>query len=145
MKVNKRGKTQERAILITDTDIFKLDPRKHYQKKKSPLHLTNVGGVSVSPQLDQAFVVHFRNGKDLLCYMVNPQNDNRVAELIAVLCQICQRKFGRQLSINVANPLHFSMGGKRKELHFQEDRVARPVLRKNSSNHMVLFWPTAGF
>ena len=55
------------------------------------------------------------------------------------------RKFGRQLSISVANPLHISLGGKQKQLHFQEDRVARPILRKNTANYMILYWPTAGF
>lgn len=90
-QINKRGKVQERSLLVTDTVIFKLDPRKHYQRKKSPLQLSQVVGVSVSPALDQSFVVHFSNMKDLVFYMINPQNDNRVAELVAVLCQICQR------------------------------------------------------
>ena len=87
---------QERALLITDTEIFKLDPRKHYQRKKSPLHLTTISGMSISPSVDQGFVVHFQNNKDLICYMINPQNDNRVAELVAVLCQICQRFVRRE-------------------------------------------------
>ena len=90
-QVNKRGKVQERAVLITDTDIFKLDPRKHFQRKKSPLHLADVEGIGLSPMVDQGFVIRFRNGKTLICYMLNPGNENRVAELVAVLCQICQR------------------------------------------------------
>ena len=77
--------------MVTDTALFKLDPRKHYQRKKSPMELSQLTGVSVSPARDQGFAVHFQNGKDLLCYMVNPQHEDRVAELIAVLCQICQR------------------------------------------------------
>ena len=40
---------------------------------------------------DQAFIIHFQGGKDLLFYMMTSQNVNRVAELVAVLCQICQR------------------------------------------------------
>ena len=82
---------QERALLVTDTEVFKLDPRKSYQKKKSPIPLLNIVGLSLSPMLDQGFVVHFQNGKDMICYMLNPSNENRVAELIAVLCQISQR------------------------------------------------------
>lgn len=144
-KINKRCKQQDRAILVTDTDIFKLDPRKHFQRKKSPLHLTNVEGVSISSSHDQAFIVHFHGGKDLLFYMIAPQNENRVAELVAVLCQICQRKFGKQLQVTVSSPLLCRLGGKQKELHFQEDRVARPYLRKQSNHNMVLFWPSASF
>lgn len=55
------------------------------------MDLNQVTGISVSPAQDQGFIVHFQNGKDLLCYMLTPQHENRVAELIAVLCQICQR------------------------------------------------------
>jgi hypothetical protein len=91
IQINKRFKVQERSLLVTDTALFKLDPRKHYQRKKSPMDLSCVTGISVSPAHDQGLIVHFQNGKDLLCYMLTPQHENRVAELIAVLCQICQR------------------------------------------------------
>ena len=47
--------------------------------------------MSISPAIDQGFAIHFSNMKDLVCYMNNPQNENRVSELVAVLCQICQR------------------------------------------------------
>ncbi len=77
---------------MTDTAIFKLDPRKHYQRKKSPMDLNHITGLSVSPAQDQGVIVHFQNKKDLLCYLVPaPPGENRVAELIAILCQICLR------------------------------------------------------
>ncbi len=56
-----------------------------------------------------------------------------------------RRKYGKKLEVIVANPLVFNVGTKQKELHFQEDRVARPVLRKNNAHHFVLTWPTSGF
>ena len=90
-QINKRGKVQDRALLVTDVEIFKLDPRKHFQRKKAPLPLATVIGVSVSPALDQGVIVHFQNRKDLVFFMVNPHLENRVSELVAVLCQICQR------------------------------------------------------
>lgn len=144
-KINKRCKQQDRAILVTDTHIFKLDPHKHFQRKKSPLALAAVEGVSISPSHDQAVIVHFHGGKDLLFYIVTTQNENRVSELVAILCQISQRKFGKKLQVNVGSPLTCRLGGKNKELHFQEDRVARPYLRKQSNQSMVLFWPSASF
>lgn len=141
MKINKRFKVQERSLLITDMALFKLDPNKHYQRKKSPLDLNHVTGISLSPAKDQGFVVHFQNGKDLLCYMLTPPHENRVAEMVAVLCQICQRKFGKDLKVTVSNPCTFSVGTKRKELHFQEDQVQRPQLRKNNAQNLILLWP----
>eukprot|EP00731_Ephydatia_muelleri_P007717 Em0004g55a len=141
--INKRGKVQERAILISENDIFKLDPHKNYQRKKSPLQLSQVQGVGISRNRDQGLVVRFQNGNDLVVYLTCPHSESRVVELVAVLYQICQRKYGKQLPVDVDNRLTISMSGKAKELHFQEDRVARPSVRKNGSHSFVLYWPTS--
>ena len=55
------------------------------------------------------------------------------------------RKYGRQLTVEVRNPLQVGKPGKQRQLHFQEDRVARPSLGKNRGNDVVLFWPSASF
>lgn len=143
MKINKRGKVQERAILISENEIFKLDPHKSYQRKKSPLQLSQVQGVGISCNRDQGVVVRFQNGNDLVLYLMCPHSESRVVELVAILCQICQRKYGKQLPVDVGNHLTISMSGKAKEFHFQEDRVARPSVRKNGSHSFVLYWPTS--
>ncbi len=67
-----------------------------------------------------------------------------VALLLMILI-FSPRKYGKRLEVIVANPLVFNVGSKQKELHFQEDRVARPVLRKNNAHHLILTWPTSGF
>lgn len=82
---------QERAILISENEIFKLDPHKSYQRKKSPLQLSQVQGVGISCNRDQGVVVRFQNGNDLVLYLMCPHSESRVVELVAILCQICQR------------------------------------------------------
>lgn len=91
LQVNKRGRVQHRAILISDNYMFKLDPNKSYQRKKSPIPLQEVHGVSVTPDNNQGFIIHLRGGSDLLCYIISPNGESRVPELCAVLYQTCQR------------------------------------------------------
>ena len=89
--MNKRGRIQHRALLISDNHMFKLDPNKGYQRKKVPIPLQDVQGFGVSPHNDQGFIIHLRGNSDLTCYMLCPETENRVPELCAVLYQLCQR------------------------------------------------------
>ena len=82
---------QYRALLVSDNYIFKLDPNKGYQRKKVPVAIQDITGVGLSPGVDQGFVIYLKGGNDLVCYMLVPRSENRVPELVALLCQICQR------------------------------------------------------
>ena len=63
--MNKRGRIQHRALLISDNHMFKLDPNKGYQRKKVPIPLQDVQGFGVSPHNDQGFIIHLRGNSDL--------------------------------------------------------------------------------
>lgn len=91
LQINKRGRVQFRALLVSDSHIFKLDPLKGYQRKKVPVPLQDIIGIGLSPGIDQGFVIYLKGGSDLVCYMLVPGSENRVTELVALLCQICQR------------------------------------------------------
>ena len=36
-------------------------------------------------------MIHFETGSDLILYLMCPHNENRIVEMVAILCQICQR------------------------------------------------------
>ena len=55
------------------------------------------------------------------------------------------RKYGNSVTVNVANPVAFSISGKFKQLLCQEERVPRPLVKKNGSNGFTLFWPSNEF
>ena len=71
--------------------MFKLDPNKGFQRKKTPIPLQDVEGISVTPENNQGFIVHLRGGSDMLCYIIAPSGESRVPELCAVLYQTCKR------------------------------------------------------
>ncbi len=101
--MNKRGRIQHRALLVSDEHIFKLDPNKGYQRKKLPVHLQEVQGFGISPHIDQGFIIHLRGGSDLICYLLCPDEENRVAELCAVLFQSCRRYITTYMYIQYNN------------------------------------------
>lgn len=46
-QLNSKGQPQERAIVVTDSHVFKLDASKGYQKNRAPLALSQVGELSM--------------------------------------------------------------------------------------------------
>ena len=47
-KVNKRSKTEDRAVVITEKGIFKLDPKKNFKPMNEGIPLNKVGGYLLS-------------------------------------------------------------------------------------------------
>ena len=69
----------------------------------------------------------------LLVVLINPF-------YFPLLC-VC-RKYGKDLKVDVSNPCLLHMGSKERELHFQQDQVTRPQLRKSNAQNLILFWPS---
>uniref|UniRef100_A0A7N8YPF8 Myosin 1D n=1 Tax=Mastacembelus armatus TaxID=205130 RepID=A0A7N8YPF8_9TELE len=82
-KINRFHKAEDRAVLITDRHLYKMDPLKQYKPMKStPLY--NVTGVSVSPGKDQLVVFHTKDSRDLVVCLQGmvPANESRIGELV---------------------------------------------------------------
>ncbi|XP_065896691.1 unconventional myosin-Id-like [Dysidea avara] len=143
MKLNSKGQPQERAIVVTDSHIFKLDAAKSYQRNRNPLMLNQLVAVSVSPGKDQAFILHFSSppGGDVACCLYNQSNDNRVPELIGVLYHVMEMKHGKKITVNIDNTHQFIMSKRTKQLQLQNSNHPRPVFQKNGNNGFILFCP----
>uniref|UniRef100_A0AAV2K5S7 TH1 domain-containing protein n=1 Tax=Knipowitschia caucasica TaxID=637954 RepID=A0AAV2K5S7_KNICA len=93
--VNRFNKNSDRALLITDKHIYKLEPRKQFKTLKRT-SLDVVTGVSVSSGCDQLVVLHSSTQDDtLLCLqggLLNPHQD-RVGELVGALLHHFTRRF----------------------------------------------------
>ena len=81
----------ERAIVLTDKFLYKLDPKKGFQVKKTGIPVDDIIGVSVSSGKDQLFVVNLSSNVDLILYM-HAKND-RVGEFVAHLAKIKRRTY----------------------------------------------------
>ncbi|KAJ3607764.1 hypothetical protein NHX12_024815, partial [Muraenolepis orangiensis] len=109
-KINHFHKAEDRALLITDRHLYKLDPLKQYKPMKSiplynvrppPPHPTLpparswgtyvtswwVTGLSVSPGKDQLVVFHTKDSRDLVVCLQGmvPPAESRIGELVGAL------------------------------------------------------------
>nr|XP_032655503.1 unconventional myosin-Ig [Chelonoidis abingdonii] len=140
-KINRFNKSRDRAILVTDQHLYKLEPRKQYKVMRT-LPLSMVTGVSVTSCQDQLVVFHTRNHDDLvICFhKMQPEEDNRVGELVGVLVDHFKTT-KRELQVRVSDCIQLSLRG-RKRLVAVEMRheLAFPDFGK-SRDGFVLYCP----
>uniref|UniRef100_A0A8C7FFY1 Myosin 1D n=1 Tax=Oncorhynchus kisutch TaxID=8019 RepID=A0A8C7FFY1_ONCKI len=88
-QINRFHKAEDRAVLITDRHLYKMDPLKQYKPMKS-IPLYNVTGISVSPGKDQLVVFHTKDSRDLVVCLkgMMPAGDSRIGELVGTLLNV---------------------------------------------------------
>uniref|UniRef100_A0A671NB37 Unconventional myosin-Id n=1 Tax=Sinocyclocheilus anshuiensis TaxID=1608454 RepID=A0A671NB37_9TELE len=126
---------EDRALLITDRHLYKMDPVKQYKPMKS-IPLYNVTGVSISPGKDQLVVFHTKDNRDLIVCMQGmvPAGDSRIGELVGTLFS----HFKRKLQVNIVSPIHCSMNG-RKCTVIVETKInqSQPDFTKSRSGYIL--------
>ncbi|XP_069715243.1 unconventional myosin-Ig isoform X2 [Phaenicophaeus curvirostris] len=140
-KINRFGKSRDRAILVTDQHLYKLDPRQQYRVMRA-LPLSSVTALSVTSCQAQLVVFHTPSQEDLaVClHKTQPPGDNRVGELVGVLLEHC-RATKRELQVRVSDCIQLSLRGRRRLLTVEtRPDVATPDFGK-SRDGFVLFWP----
>ncbi|KAL0984219.1 hypothetical protein UPYG_G00138660 [Umbra pygmaea] len=137
-KINRFHKAEDRAILITDRHLYKMDPLKQYKPMKNiPLH--NVTGVSVSPGKDQLVVFHTKDSRDLVVCLqtMTPPGDSRIGELVGTLLSHFKSE-NRKLQVNISSPIHCSMNS-RKCTVVVESKInqSQPDFTKSRSGYIL--------
>ncbi|XP_051878987.1 unconventional myosin-Id-like [Pristis pectinata] len=135
-KVNRFNKCEDRAILITDQHLYKLEPAKRYKNMKA-LPLNHVTGLSVTNGKDQLIIFHTKANDDLVVCLQG--NVNRIGEVVGVLANHFNKK-QIPLEINVCNPAQCNMRGKNRtiavELRIEQ---TEPDFKKNGRG-FTLYW-----
>ncbi|RXN01562.1 Unconventional myosin-Id [Acipenser ruthenus] len=115
-KVNRFNKSKDRALLLTDRHMYKLEPRKNFKLLKS-LPLECVNGVSVTCSRDQLVVFHTVQKDDMLTCLQRVrgcENEDRVGELLGVLADHFKRlKTPLQVTVQ-RSAIQFHMRGQQK-------------------------------
>uniref|UniRef100_A0A8C6IYA4 Uncharacterized protein n=1 Tax=Melopsittacus undulatus TaxID=13146 RepID=A0A8C6IYA4_MELUD len=140
-KINRFGKSQDRAILVTDQHVYKLDPRKSYGMMRA-IPLSTVTGLSVTSCRAQLVVFHTQSQEDLaVClHKMQPAGDNRVGELVGVLLEHC-RTTKRELQVRVSDCIQLSFRGRRRLLTVETRPDAATPDFSKSRDGFVLYWP----
>uniref|UniRef100_I3KPB7 Unconventional myosin-Id n=1 Tax=Oreochromis niloticus TaxID=8128 RepID=I3KPB7_ORENI len=137
-KINHFHKSENRAVLITDRHLYKMDPLKQYKPMKS-IPLYNVTGLSVSPGKDQLVVFHTKDSRDLVVCLQGmvPANESRIGELVGTLLSHFKSE-KRKLQVNIASPIQCSMNG-RKCTVIVEPKInqSQPDFTKSRSGYIL--------
>ncbi|XP_049645584.1 unconventional myosin-Ig [Suncus etruscus] len=140
-KVNRFSKRRDRALLLTDRHLYKLEPGRQYRVMRA-LPLDMVTGLSVTSGQDQLVVLHSKGHDDLVVclHRARPPKDNRVGELVGVLAAHCQGQ-GRPLTVLVSDCITLSQRGKRRLLSVEQSpEQAEPDFRCGKGT-FTLLWP----
>lgn len=143
-KINKKNKMAERAIMLTDKQIYKLHS-KTFKPLRSPIPILEVSGVSVSPGQDQLVIIHLRGGNDLVISLSSHTNANRVGELTGLLLRQYQVLNRSELRVVVGASLQCMLGNKSRMVTVEESDVGSfAAFRKGSKRgDMVYTWPSS--
>ena len=79
----------ERAIVLTDRFLYKLDPKKHFHIRKTGIPLEDIMGISVTAGTEQLAVIHLRSNHDLVVYLHT--KTDRIGELVGHLVKLRRR------------------------------------------------------
>ncbi|KAL3832417.1 hypothetical protein ACJMK2_024062 [Sinanodonta woodiana] len=139
-KTNKHNQTADRAIVITDKFIYKLDPKKKYKSLRHGISIGDVTGLSITPDADQLSVIHLKDGNDLVVCLQNPSREERVGELVGSLSRFFRRNH-KELPVTVAKQIKCSLGSKARQILVKPSPAnGGPTFRKEG-NILVLMWP----
>ncbi len=89
--MNTHIKLDERAIVLTDKYLYKLDPKKNFHIRKTGIPIDDIIGLSVTAGNEQLIVVHLISNHDLVFYM-HTKND-RVGEFVGHVAKLKRRSY----------------------------------------------------
>lgn len=141
-KVNKFNKVAQRALLVSDLNIYKLDPTHKFKPMKKGWPISEVIGLSVTSGQDQLIVIHSSKGNDLVISLES--KEDRVGELVGVLrSRYSQIRNGEDLRVTVASKFPIRLGGKSKSLQVETSpEINDPGFRAEKSR-VVYTLPSA--
>ncbi|XP_023381525.1 unconventional myosin-Ig [Pteropus vampyrus] len=141
-QVNRFNKRRDRALLLTDRHLYKLEPRRQYRVMRA-VPLDAVTGLSVTSGRDQLVVLHARGQDDLVVclHRSQPPLDNRIGELVGVLAAHCQGE-GRALEVRVSDCIPLSQRGARRLVSVESTTEQPEPDFRCRRGTFTLLWPS---
>ncbi|KAK7866208.1 hypothetical protein R5R35_001420 [Gryllus longicercus] len=164
LKTNKFNKCADRALLVTDIYIYKLDNTKFKSMKKGfhisesraspPTHLsslpspcvyylTKITGLSLSSGRDQLIVIHSSKGNDLVLSLQCPEGEDRVGELLGTICDRFYQLRRSELTVSVSSRFQCMLGNKSLPLRIEVVQTASvPTFRREGGTIVYVLPPS---
>uniref|UniRef100_A0A3B5QEM9 Myosin IG n=2 Tax=Xiphophorus maculatus TaxID=8083 RepID=A0A3B5QEM9_XIPMA len=143
-KMNRFNKSTDRALLVTDTFVYKLEPKKQYKVLKR-LPLDSFTGLSVTSGADQMVALHTSSQDDVLLCLQQGElcpNQDRVGELVGALVDHFIRIRKSLLPVKVCrSALQLHMRGKPKNVTVETKPGQNVADFKKSKDGFILLVP----
>jgi myosin-1 len=110
--LNKKGKQEERALVVSNKHLYVLDVKKWKSVDKKPTPIDDVEGITVSTGEDQLVVIAVPGGTDLV---VKLQGQALSAELVCAILRGC----AENIAVAVTDEIKVTLKGKESTLSFE--------------------------
>ncbi|XP_046677744.1 unconventional myosin ID, partial [Homalodisca vitripennis] len=141
VKTNRFNKPAERVLVVTDLAIYKLDVHK-FKPMRRGMPIQDVVGLSLSPGRDQLVVIHSNKGNDLVVTLKT--SEERVGELVGVLCTRYLFLRKAELTVKVASQFQCMLGHKSRSLRVEVSPDTQLAgFRKDNNNGIVYMLPSS--
>lgn len=137
IKLNTHIKMDERAIVLTDRFLYKLDPKKHFQMKKSGISIDEISGLSVTTGNEQLIVVHLISNHDLVFYMHT--KTDRVGEFVGLLAKL--KRKSSNFTVDVQRYSSAQLDKHKYVINITTGGTDKVEFRKGSNKNIALVLP----
>eukprot|EP01133_Synstelium_polycarpum_P016755 gene16755-19921_t len=107
IKVNKRGKSQLRTLIITDQHIYKYDPKK-YTRKKVGLKIHLINALCASNKRDTFLAIHFKAPVRDLFVNLGCDGIEKLSEVVTILVQRVYQLTNATIPLLLREPVIFN-------------------------------------
>jgi myosin-1 len=139
IKCNTHFKMDERAIVLTDKHLYKLDPKKHFHIKKTGIPIDDIVGLSVTAGREQLIVVHFTSDHDLVFYMQTKLD--RVGEFVGHVTKLKRRS--SNFPVDVQRYVSAQLDKHKHVINVMQGGTEKVEFRKSSNKNITLMLPNS--
>uniref|UniRef100_A0A1A9UX91 Myosin motor domain-containing protein n=1 Tax=Glossina austeni TaxID=7395 RepID=A0A1A9UX91_GLOAU len=138
-KFNKHNKQADRAFIITDGAIYKLDGAKNkFKNLNRSIAIKELTSISISTGRDQLIVFHCPSNNDLV-FALQAENgtlkEDRIGELVGIVCKRYHDLNNCELRVNVSPTIACRLGGKARTIIIEgASGVENPNFRHAAGN-----------
>lgn len=106
-KMNNKGKSEKRGVLITNLHMFKLHP-KTFKVRRKAIPLIAIDRISVSPYKDAVVIFHIKPQERDLVLDLGQLGYEGVSEIVTVIVEQVQKLTGNRIPVEFSNNITFN-------------------------------------
>jgi myosin I len=155
LKANRGGRTEARACIVTDQNIYKADPKSYKLKSfegspKAGIPLAHIVGLSMSPHPDRWVVCHSKDSVRDFVICVGTYNNDKLSEFVTSLMTQYQKQVGKPLPVAFKDQIQYNNSSKLGELttlsftSAPDDKTSAGSFKKGKGTACVAFNPNPG-